>query len=51
MDNWRNNTIWFERIPENLQANVNLKEVKFSDIELKNIEYLTLWYHKNKSGR
>jgi hypothetical protein len=20
MDNWRNNTIWFEQIPDNLQA-------------------------------
>lgn len=48
MDNWRKNTIWFEQIPDNLQANVNLKEVKFNDMELENTEYLTLWYHKSK---
>lgn len=51
MENWRNNTIWFELIPENLQANLNLKEDKMNEIELGNIEYLTLWHHKkNKLG-
>jgi hypothetical protein len=48
MDNWRNNTIWFEQIPDNLQAYLNLKEVKFNEMQLENIEYLTLWYHKSK---
>lgn len=46
MDNWRNNTIWFEQIPENLQAYLNLKEEKLNKIQLENIEYLTLWHHK-----
>ncbi|MFF2499071.1 hypothetical protein [Peribacillus sp. NPDC058075] len=46
MDNWRNNTIWFEQIPDNLQANLNLKEDKFNEMQLENIEYLTLWHHK-----
>jgi len=48
MDNWRNNTIWFEQIPDNLKANLDLKEVKFNEMHFKNIEYLTLWYHKSK---
>jgi hypothetical protein len=46
MDNWRNNTIWFEQIPDNIQAYLNLKEDKFNEMQLKNIEYLTLWHHK-----
>ncbi|MFE4354534.1 hypothetical protein [Peribacillus butanolivorans] len=51
MDNWRNNTIWFEQIPDNLQSYLNLKEDKFNEMELENIEYLTLWHHKkNKLG-
>ncbi len=51
MDNWRNNTIWFEQIPDNLQAYLNLKEDKFNEMQLENIEYLTLWHHKkNKLG-
>ena len=51
MDNWRNNTIWFEQIPDNLQAYLNLKEDKFNEIQLENIEYLTLWHHKrNRLG-
>lgn len=48
MDNWRNNTIWFEQIPDNLQADLNLKEDKFNEVQLENIEYLTLWHHKSK---
>ncbi|MCP1191467.1 hypothetical protein NKR17_20805 [Priestia flexa] len=48
MDNWKNNTIWFEQIPDNLKAYLNLKEVKFNDKQLGNIEYLTLWHHKSK---
>lgn len=51
MDNWRNNTIWFEQIPDNLQASLNLKEDKINEMQLENIEYLTIWYHKkNKLG-
>ncbi|MED4632846.1 hypothetical protein P9443_07945 [Peribacillus frigoritolerans] len=51
MDNWRNNTIWFEQIPDNLQSYINLKEDKFNEMQLENIEYLTLWHHKkNKQG-
>jgi len=46
MDNWRNNTIWFEQIPDNLQADLNLKEDKFNEMQLENIKYLTLWHHK-----
>ncbi|MFB7142842.1 hypothetical protein ACFCYN_24930 [Gottfriedia sp. NPDC056225] len=48
MDNWRNSAIWFEQIPDKLQETIDLKEVKFNELKLKNIEYLTLWYHKSK---
>ncbi|MGW8427932.1 hypothetical protein ACWGJQ_20930 [Peribacillus simplex] len=51
MENWRNNTIWFEQIPDNLQSYLNLKEDKFNEMQFVNIEYLTLWHHKkNKLG-
>jgi hypothetical protein len=51
MDNWRNNTIWFEQISDNLQAYLNLKEDTLNEMQLENIEYLTLWHHKkNKLG-
>ncbi|WP_137791602.1 hypothetical protein [Bacillus sp. E(2018)] len=51
MGNWRNNTIWFEQIPDNLQASLNSKEDKLNEMHYKNIEYLTLWHHKkNKRG-
>ncbi|MGE6721177.1 hypothetical protein ACQKGD_28240 [Peribacillus frigoritolerans] len=51
MDNWRNNTVWFEQIPDNLQSYLNLKEDKFNEMQLENIEYLTFWHHKkNKLG-
>ena len=51
MEKWRNNTIWFEQIPDNLQSYLNLKEDKFNEMQLENIEYLTLWHHKkNKLG-
>lgn len=44
--------IWFEQIPDNLQANINLKEDKINEIQLENIQYLTLWHHKkNKLGK
>jgi Leucine-rich repeat (LRR) protein len=49
--NWRNNTIWFEQIPVQLQACLNLKEDKFNKTQLEDIQYLTLWHHKkNKLG-
>ncbi len=48
MDTWKNNTIWFEQIPDNLKATIDFKNVKnFEESELKNLEYLTLWYHKS----
>ncbi|MBM7602616.1 hypothetical protein JOC75_000586 [Metabacillus crassostreae] len=51
MENWRNRAIWFEQIPDNLQASLNLKEDKFDGIQLDTIQYLTLWHHKkNKLG-
>lgn len=51
MGNWRNNSILFEKIPDNLQADLNLKEDKINERKLENIEYLILWYHKkNKLG-
>ncbi|KPB06249.1 hypothetical protein [Bacillus sp. CHD6a] len=51
MDNWRNMAIWFEQIPDNLQSHINLKKEKFNEIQLENIQYLTLWHHKkNKLG-
>ncbi|MFC7373062.1 hypothetical protein ACFQPF_15585 [Fictibacillus iocasae] len=49
MDNWKNNTIWFEQIPKSLQAYVDLKESNGRDLELGNIEYLTLVHHNNKT--
>jgi len=49
MDNWRNNAIWFEQIPDNLQATLNSKEDNLNEMQLENIEYLNLWhYKKNK---
>ena len=48
MDNWRNNTIWFEDIPDTLQAYFNLNKVKYNGEELGDIEYLTMWHHKSK---
>ncbi|MED3785813.1 hypothetical protein P4576_00915 [Peribacillus frigoritolerans] len=51
MDNWRNNTIWFEQIPDNLQSYLKLEEDKFNEMQLENMEYLTFWHHKkNKLG-
>lgn len=51
MDNWRNNTIWFGQIPDNLQANLDLNENKLSEFQIENIKYLTLWHYKqNKLG-
>lgn len=46
MDNWRNMAIWFEQIPDDLQAYFNLKEDEFDTIQFENIQYLTLWHHK-----
>lgn len=46
MDNWRNNTIWFEEIPNSHFQQLNLKEDKLIEIKGKDIEYLILWNHK-----
>ncbi|WP_203340139.1 hypothetical protein [Planococcus beijingensis] len=48
MDNWKNNTIWFEDIPTELQGYINLKEEKMEIESLSEIEYLTLWHYKSK---
>ncbi|GGB61502.1 hypothetical protein [Fictibacillus barbaricus] len=48
MENWRNNTIWFEQIPDDLQADLNLKKVKLNQSNLQGIEYLTLRHYKSK---
>ena len=51
MDNWRNNAIWFEQIQDNLHASLNSKEDNLNEMQLENIDYLTLWhYKKNKLG-
>ena len=51
MDYWRNNTIWFDDIPNDLFLQLNLKEEKLKKDILKDIEYLILWhYKKGKSG-
>lgn len=46
MDYWRNNTIWFDDIPNNLFLQLNLKEEKLKGDIVKNIDYLILWHHK-----
>lgn len=48
MDNWKNNTIWFEDIPAALQCLLNFKEAKMESKSLSEIEYLTLWHYKSK---
>ncbi|WP_035434486.1 hypothetical protein [Bacillus sp. UNC322MFChir4.1] len=50
MDYWRNNTIWFDQIPNNLFSHLNLKEDKLKEMTLQEIEYLILWHYKNKLG-
>jgi hypothetical protein len=51
MDYWRNNTIWFDEIPNNLCLQLDLKEEKLKESIAKDIEYLILWHHKKgKSG-
>lgn len=51
MDNWKNNTIWFDDIPENLLLDLNLKEEKLKEMTLNDIEYLILrHYKKSKLG-
>ncbi|MFE7084141.1 hypothetical protein [Priestia megaterium] len=50
MDYWRNNTIWFEQIPEEVVAYLNLNEQKFNKLTFQDIKYLTLWHHKSKLG-
>ncbi|MEW4307650.1 hypothetical protein Q0N12_13295 [Rossellomorea marisflavi] len=49
MDYWRNNTIWFEQIPDNIQADLDLKEDKLNEKQFENIKYLTLWHHKKNN--
>ncbi|UPO90166.1 hypothetical protein [Niallia sp. Man26] len=61
MDYWRNNTIWFDDVPDYLYADINLNNetvnkrelgsVKIEEIALGKIRYLTLWnYKKNNVG-
>jgi hypothetical protein len=46
MDYWRNNTIWFDEIPDTLVLNLDLKEEKLNSMTLQHLEYLILWHHK-----
>lgn len=46
MDYWRNNTIWFDEIPDNLYLHLDLKEDKLKEMIPQDIEYLILWHHK-----
>lgn len=48
MDNWKNNTIWFEDIPAALQRDFDLKEEKLDVESFRDLEYLTLWHYKSK---
>lgn len=51
MDYWKNNTIRFDEMPNNLYLQLNLKEEKLKEDIVKDIEYLILWHHKkSKSG-
>jgi hypothetical protein len=51
MEYWRNNTIWFDEIPDSRFLNLDLKEEKINTVALQNLEYLILWHHKkSKSG-
>lgn len=49
MDFWRNNTIWFDEVPEQLFRYINLKEEKMKEITISDIEYLILWHHKQSN--
>ncbi|WP_391557058.1 hypothetical protein [Robertmurraya sp.] len=46
MDYWRNNTIWFDEIPDTLLLDLNLKEDKLKEMPLQDIKYLILWHYK-----
>ncbi|WP_368505022.1 hypothetical protein AB3N04_05070 [Alkalihalophilus sp. As8PL] len=51
MDNWKNNTIWIDEIPNDLYRDINLKEQLLADNVTNDLEYLTLWHYKqNKLG-
>jgi len=51
VDFWRNNTIWFDEVPEHVYRWIDIKEDKMKEFENSYIEYLILWHHKqNKLG-
>ncbi|MGE5416245.1 MAG: hypothetical protein ACM3UZ_05695 [Acidobacteriota bacterium] len=51
MNFWRNNTIWFDEVPEHLFCQIDLKEEKMKEFRNADIEYLILWHQKhNKFG-
>lgn len=50
MDIWKNNTIWFDQIPANEFANLNLQEAGWDSLSNKDLEYLVLWRHRSKAG-
>lgn len=61
LDYWRNNTIWFDDVPDYLYADIDLNNetvnkrelgsAKIEEKELGKIKYLTLWnYKKNNVG-
>ncbi|PZD93131.1 hypothetical protein DNH61_24680 [Paenibacillus sambharensis] len=49
MEHWRQNTIWFEQIPNDQFIQLDLKKEKLTNHNIQDIEYLALWYHKNKT--
>lgn len=49
MNLWRNNTIWFDEVPEHFFRNINLNENKITEISQTDIEYLILWHQKSSN--
>src|SRR6202000_2756824 len=45
---WRYNTIWFEQIDREKLLTWDFKEKESSLLDIKNIEYVILWYFKHK---
>lgn len=50
IDYLRNNTIWFDQIPEFLFFDQYLQEVKLNEMIIQDIEYLILRHYKSKLG-
>jgi hypothetical protein len=50
MDFWKNNTIWFDDIPEEYFINIDYKNNKLDMDFFQNKKYIILWYYKCKDN-